>query len=830
MHSLKLTIIVSSLCLFVGNLVADDLVLKQYREKVQPVVKQLCFKCHQGEKAKGDFRMDTLNPDMVAGEDQEAWHDALNRFNQGEMPPAKAKQATTKQRELLTAWISRSLEAASHAKRYTDGRVVTRRLTRQQYQNTMEDLLGVQLDFSRYLPPDPASPDGFLNNGLTLEMSPVQLETMLQSARAGLQEAIVSGSKPKIYQTSATKTAVGKMPQLKVAGVTQVAPEFILDIKQFPREGQFEIHIQAGAVVPAGEDFPRLQLWLGCLPGIVHVPRKLVGEVNVTATVDQPQEFVFTGRMEDFPQSGDQPFGNVAFKGMMGLLEFVDADGKQLRHADKTYAVPPSKKKPKPKSEPKKADTDKNEKPSASPEKDRLDIIVSSISFQSPVFSTWPPASHQGILFERDPAVKDVEYAREVIARFMRRAYRRMPLTGEIENAVLLFEKIQKSPVSFEEAMRETLASMLISPHFLYLVETRTADAADSAISNFELASRLSYFLWNTMPDETLMQLAEAGKLKDKTIIEQQVQRMLADPRSVQFAESLADQWFDLDALNRVAVNPEFYPDFDNRLKLDMQEETRQFMLEILQSDSSCLQMIESDWTMLNRPLAKFYGITGPRTTEFERVALPTNLRRGGLLGQASFLLSNSDGQSSHPIKRAVWILDRLLDTPPAPPPPDVPELNPEIPDLAGLSLKQQLVIHREKEACYNCHKGIDPWGIPLEHFNAIGQWEATSVTTGVPVSKKKPRATVAVDSSTMLPDDTKTDGATELKQYLLEHRRTQFARSVVTHVATYALGRSLDYGDDVHVERLTEKFIESDYRLSSLLVALAQSELFQTK
>ena len=229
MHRLRFSIIVSCFCLFVGNVVADDLVLKQYAEKVQPVVKQLCNKCHQGEKAKGDFRIDTLNPDMIGGEDQEAWHDALNRFNQGEMPPPKSKQPTAKQRDLLTQWISSSLEAASHAKRYTDGRVVTRRLTREQYQNTMEELLGVQLNYSRHLPPDPASPDGFLNNGLTLEMSPVQLETMLEAARAGLLEAIVSGPKPKIYQTSATQTVVGKMPQLKVAGVTQVAPEFILD-------------------------------------------------------------------------------------------------------------------------------------------------------------------------------------------------------------------------------------------------------------------------------------------------------------------------------------------------------------------------------------------------------------------------------------------------------------------------------------------------------------------------------------------------------------------------------------------------------------------------
>jgi hypothetical protein len=234
---------------------------------------------------------------------------------------------------------------------------------------------------------------------------------------------------------------------------------------------------------------------------------------------------------------------------------------------------------------------------------------------------------------------------------------------------------------------------------------------------------------------------------------------------------------------------------------------------------------------MLNRPLAKYYGIAGPRSSAFERVALKGDKSRGGLLGQAAFLLSNSDGEQAHPIKRAVWILDRLLDSPPAPPPPDVPELDAESPDLAGLSLKQQLAAHRDKEACGNCHRGIDPWGIPLEHFNAVGLWQNESpVRRNSKVKGKKTTKGVPVDASSVLPDGTKIDGLDELKNYLRENRREFFARAVVTRLMAYALGRSLDLGDRGSVDELTSVFIESDFRLNQLLVALVKSDTFLTK
>ena len=270
-------------------------------------------------------------------------------------------------------------------------------------------------------------------------------------------------------------------------------------------------------------------------------------------------------------------------------------------------------------------------------------------------------------------------------------------------------------------------------------------------------------------------------------------------------------------------MNPEFFPNFDNRLKDAMRRETQLYFAAILRENRSALELLRSDWTIANRALAAHYGLEGPRSSAFERVALLSRERPGGLLGHGAFLLANANGEDSHPIKRAVWILDRLLDDPPASPPPDVPELNPENPDLAKLTLKQQLAAHRKKESCANCHRGIDPWGVPLENFDAVGLWR-----TEVPKHGKRPA--VPVDASSTLPNGRVIDDVQELQKYLTTERRDRFAHALVKRVMAYGLGRTPDWGDRDAVEALTKQFIESDFRLNALITAFVQSDAFQTK
>jgi hypothetical protein len=309
-------------------------------------------------------------------------------------------------------------------------------------------------------------------------------------------------------------------------------------------------------------------------------------------------------------------------------------------------------------------------------------------------------------------------------------------------------------------------------------------------------------------------------------VLEKETTRLMNDPRTSEFVNRFSDQWFDLGGLDRVAVNPEFFPDFDESLKDAMRQETREVFGEILRGDLSCLELIDSNWTMVNHRLAQHYDLENqPRSSAFERVSLTENDGRGGVLGQGAFLLSNSNGEASHPIKRAVWILDRLLDSPPAPPPPDVPELDPGNPDLANLTVKQQLALHREKESCRSCHEGIDPWGIALENFDAVGRFR-TQAATRVEKDGTFPEGP-SLDPETILPDGTEITGIDDLKQFLLEERRTHFARAVTRRLASYALGRSLELSDRETIESLAAGFETDGFRLRGLIVDLVTSEFF---
>ncbi|PAY21350.1 hypothetical protein CKO51_01865 [Rhodopirellula sp. SM50] len=799
---------------------ANDSTHGVFESDVLPVLKTLCYRCHGPDNNESGLRLDQLNPDMLDGNDAESWHDALDQINLGEMPPAKTKQPTPRERRLLTGWIGSALREAAEAKRFKDGRVSTRRLTRYEYANAMRDLLGVDLDFARNLPPDPISPTGFLNDGATLEMSPTQIEMYLDIARRALAEAIVIGERPKLHEFSQTTTAIGNLPKKKVAGHQPVKPEFILDLKDFPRHGEFELQITARAATPDNEGLPRMRVSMGHVPGIIHVPRGEVGEVDVA---EDQQTYVFRGRMEDFPQPGPVSFGNSGFKGMIVMIDFFDADGNELRYSDRKYAQRP----PKPKK--KKGEGKGEEK--AKPEEDiiqaafgkRLDVQVTAAEFKAPVYTSWPPPSHQRLLFESVHSGDEPRYVRDLVRTFMTRAFRRPVTEEEVEQTARLFDTIRPRSDSFEQAIRETFASVLVSPHFLYIVEHRGRKPESGRVTDWELASRLSFFLWSSAPDQQLLDLADEGRLRQSDVLGQQVDRMLSDERCSEFVQRFVDQWLDLDALDRVAVNPEFFPEFDNNLKQQMREETRAYFSEVLRDDRSALELLDSGWTVLNRPLARHYGLAGPRSSRFERIALESSDRRGGLLWQAAFHLANSNGEDSHPIKRAVWILDRLLDSPPASPPPDVPDLNPESPDLAKLTLKEQLAVHREKETCANCHHGIDPWGIPLENFDAVGRWR-----TEIPPHRKRPR--VSVDAESVLPDGTEIGGVRQLQRHLLDHCDERFARAMVRRLMAYGLGRTLDFGDREPVQALTRSFIDNDFKLKSLIVDFVQSDTFQTK
>ena len=444
-------------------------------------------------------------------------------------------------------------------------------------------------------------------------------------------------------------------------------------------------------------------------------------------------------------------------------------------------------------------------------------IIIESVEFVRNDYPSWPPPQHRRIIHDGEN-LSQPGTARTVIGRFLRRAWRRPVSEDELAQWVGHFKSIRKEEDSDLFALRETLAAALASSNFIYLSEPHKGEKG-RPLNAHELASRLSYFLWSSMPDDQLFALAEDGSLLKREVLEKEFERMLADEKSDRFADQFSTQWLDLDGVDRVAINPQYYEKFDSSLKTDMMSETREFFREIFRSDSSALQFIDADFTMLNASLAKHYGLKGPKSQRFERVSLKGTDRPGGVLGHASIQLSGSDGADSHPIKRAVWIRERLLHDPPKPPPPDVPGIEQSVENFEKLSVRDQLEIHRKKAACADCHRSIDPWGIALESYDAIGMFRQKTVRTKKPVS-----------TETVLPGNHKVNGLEDLKKYLLDQRRDQFAHALASKMLTYALGRSLDLPDEPALKKLSEGFAKDGYRLSALMKNIVRSEAFLSR
>ena len=778
--------------------------LQSFRKDVQPLLESRCFRCHNKKTKKGKLDLTGLDPDMVKGKDAETWHDVLNRINLGEMPPETAKQFNDKERETIVGWLNAELKRAIAARRSTGGKVIMRRLTRYEYANTMRDLLGVDMEYAKNLPPEAYSPDGFKNHGATLAVAPLHIETYLKTARTALKKAIVVGKRPEVFTHLAKKSVSAKgRKNKKTSNLVSPGTTFLARVMKFPREGDFLVRIQASADISDNAPFPRMRVSVG-VKADTKTPVKTLGEADITQSGKSPQTFEFRGRIENFPIPGLRPK-------YPGLL---------IQVSNVTDGVKPSQKKNKKNAKNKKQAGEKSVTP---------DFLVHSVHFEGPYFRNWPPPSHANIFIDSKDKNEEAVYARQIVANFITRAYRRPATKADIDGVMSFYKKIRPKYESLEETMQEALCLVLISPDFLYMVEPSANQKNPQPLTNYELATRLSYLLWSSMPDDKLFRLAKDGKLHDPKVLEKQVRTMIADPKSEQFVEHFTTQWLDLSALDRIAVNPEYYPNFDDKLKVDMKEETLRYFSKLLHEDRSALQLIDSDFVMVNRPLAKHYGLTGPRGKAFESVKVGREDHRGGLLTQGSTLLSNSTGEDSHPIKRAVWLLDRLLDSPPAPPPPDVPEIDPDEPDFAGLSVRKQLELHRKKSACNNCHRGIDPWGIPFESFDAVGNWRTRIAK---PISKKRNAKLKVqpVEANSTLPNGTTINGLDELKKYILAHEKQRFSEAVVRRMLTYALGRSLELSDRETVAALCREFSERDYRLSDLVVAIVKSEPFRTK
>lgn len=806
--------------------------VQAYEKHIYPLLEKYCHDCHGEDVQKNDLRMDTLDPNMVKGKDGAVWRSILDALDRGDMPPKKKAQPTEKEHGMLTTWLSGELKRAAQIRQSTSGHVTLRRLTNYEYQNTMRDLLGIDLDYTEDLPPDTIGRDGFKNNGVFLEMSAQQLKAYNEAAKKGLSAAIFQGDPIKPVHDKITKSVTKiRFDRMKPAqyveafGATPVGKSHtmvLVCMETLPLRGTFRVRVKA-SMLPGDPEYspPRMQVHIGHKTGALVEPKRLLAEEDVTALSSEPQDFVFTGRLEDFPLHNTDP-GSKKFPGL------------RLMVTDQHSAIPTvskskkGKKKPKKDEEVKKVETleelyKKHKRPV---------LLVHSLEFESPIDKTWPPESHTRLLPPKASDQSDEVYLQSVIENFISRAYRRPAEKAEVTWAVNYFERVRPTMETFEDAIIEVFALILTSAKFLYLPEYQVGEGEGKNVplTQHELANRLSYFLWGTMPDQELQDLAQQGKLANNGTLEKQVARMLADDRSWEFVEGFAGQWLMLDKMDGVAINPDVFKKFDLTLKEDMRKESLAYFAEILYKRESCLKFIDSDFVMVNDRMAEFYGLEKPKSGEFQRVSIPaTSPRSGGVLTQASFLLGNSTGAKSHPIKRATWFVDRIIGTPAPDPPADVPEIEEDTPEAKNLTLKQQIEAHTQKASCYRCHRHLDPWGIPFEEYNAIGEFigypaDGTKLTGARDFIAKK------VENDTALPDGTEVKGTKELVKYLLENKKDQFAEAFSKHLLTYALGRSIEWTDQPLLDKLAKEFKEGGYRMDQLIVKVVQTDAFKTK
>jgi hypothetical protein len=777
-----------------------------FERDVLPFLESFCFECHGRGANEADLALDRYRTNEDLLRDRQRWTDGVvAMLSRGEMPPPEARSRPSPER---VAAVLRAIDGVLNSfdceAEINVGRVTLRRLNRFEYDNTIRDLLGVDFHPAEDFPLDDVG-YGFDNIGDVLSVSTLLLEKYFQAAETILDQVIVRYESPAPSETNLSDLRIA--PQ--TAGSARGARA-----GRGRRGGPF-LHDE-------GEIFGRTNFLAGDYTIRVDVAPQHLGDQSVhgVVRVDGVDVLPFTidydlattlETTHHFPIEGSRQI-SVAFlnpfvdPNLAPLVEPEPVAGRGGRDAARG-----------------RRGGQRGQRGAARgrgptiPDANRRALYVARIAVEgpfdppSPPFDSYPEPHRR--LLAQSPDVSGREAAREIIARFAPRAFRRPVSPEEIEATLATYDAALAEGESFEDGVRLAIVRMLISPHFLFRVELDPPGlaAGDSyAIGEFELASRLSYFLWSTMPDERLFALAGEGQLRAN--LADEVRRMLADEKSAALVESFAGQWLTLRKLTQAAPDSELFPDFDDELLQAMWRETELFFGEVVRDDMSVLALLDADFTLLNERLARHYGVEGVRGDEFRKVAAPAE--RGGVLTHASVLTLTSHATRTAPVLRGKFILEQILGAPPPQPPANVPPLE-EGEALSG-SLREVLEQHRENALCASCHDRMDPLGFALENFDAIGRWRTEE--NGRPI-----------DVSASLPDGREFQGAQELRALLLE-KKDLFAANLSGKMLTYAIGRGLEYYDQCAVDAIELALADDDYRFSTLILEVVRSDPFQRR
>lgn len=762
------------------------------RAIAEPFFTQHCIACHSATEAKGELRLDGIDSDLTRPSTFELWHEIIRRLQSGEMPPENQPRPEPEQIADLVRQLTSRLNTVAHRRRDA-GRVVLRRLNRIEYENTLCDLLDVNVSVKELLPAD-AIANGFDNVGAALNISPVLLERYLDAADVAIDAAIA----PVHHMESKLERfdLYDSLPKWFIAGVWKQAEGVILfrnsgdsatDLRQFKAAapGRYRFRISASAHNSVSP-----------LPMAV-----LLGN------------FVVSGNPTRHLGYFDAPPGKPA------IIEFEE----RLLAKNDTIKVTPV------------ALPFVYLKHETMPEYPGPGLHIHWIEVEGPLPATWPTSSYRRVFGHSDPKNGTLADAEQLLREFLPRAFRRPLSAGEETPFVELAAASLDSGQSFEASLRVALKAVLASPKFVYLREE------PGPLNDYALASRLSYFLWSTMPDETLLELARSGKLHDSEVLYAQVERMLQHPKAEAFTENFTGQWLSLRDIEATTPDQKLYPEFEELLKWSSVQETQRFFDELLRENLSVQNFIDSDFAMLNGRLATHYGIPNVHGVEFRKVALEPEYHRGGVLTQASVLKVTANGTSTSPVLRGVWVLDRIMGQAVPSPPPNVPAVEPDI--RGATTIREQLAKHRAAESCAGCHARIDPPGFALENFDVIGGWRDRYRVVAErqdwvnnrigPLAKNLAAYQYglghSVDAADTLPDGRQFANIDELKKLLLTDP-AQIARCVTEKLITYATGQPVGFDDRQAVDQILADASDSNYGLRALVHAIVASELFQNK
>jgi hypothetical protein len=738
-----------------------------FRTAVEPFLRQYCRDCHGGDEPEAAVRLDQYRSALAAGRQPFVWKRVLAVLAEGKMPPEDHEpRPSGKEIGTVLDWIDRMFIHVDCSGARDPGRVTVRRLNRAEYNNTIRDLVGIDIQPADDFPTDDVG-YGFDNIGDVLTLSPLLMEKYLDAAESIASQALSSGRlvEPHVVRKEGPELQAEGSAQLNEYGFHMISSQgAVFGEFEFPFDGDYILRTRVTAD-QAGPEPVKMAFHLG-------------GERVAEFEVRRHREaWFFDTRLK--VGEGKHRFA-VEF-----LNDYYDPDAPDPEQRDRNLGV-------------------------------HLLEVEGPFGADPAAARERLPETYRRIVFVTPGEnMSASQCARAILERFAARAYRRPVTDEELTPLVRLVEQAIEQEESFEAAIQAGIEAVLVSPNFLFRIE-RDRDPDDPLavhpIADYELASRLSYFLWSTMPDEELFELAARGSLHERQILQQQVCRMLRDPRSRALVDNFASQWLNLRNLEIATPNQTLFKMFDDDLRADMRRETEMLFETVMREDLSIGAFLSADFTFVNERLATHYGLGDVTGDEFRKVSL-VGLPRAGVLTHASILTLTSDPTKTSPVKRGKWILENLLGSAPPPPPAQVPPLEETQKARPEASLREQLELHRADPMCASCHQEMDPLGLVLENFDAVGRWRERDGA--------KP-----VDTAAALPTGETLHNVGELIN-VLRGREELFYRHFVRTMLTYALGRGLEYYDECAVESITRAAREAGGRFSPIVVEIVCSDPF---